>query len=53
MVKFLAIVFALIFLPYLIISKSQQLKDERQAKVRYFLFIGIVAILILVLIRIL
>jgi len=53
MVKFLAIIFALLFVPYLIISKSGQLRKEKQAKVRYYLFIGIVVVFILVLIRIL
>lgn len=53
MVKILAIILALFVVPYLIISKSQQLKAERQARVRYYLFIGIVLIFILVLIKIL
>ncbi len=53
MVKILAIVFALFFLPYLIISKSQQLKAESQAKIRYYLFIGLVILFILIIIKIL
>ena len=53
MVKFLMIIGILLFLPYLIISKSQQLKKEKQAKVRYYLFIGIVVIFIIILIKIL
>lgn len=51
MVKILAIILALIFIPYLVMSKAEQLRNERQAKVRYFIFIFIVILLIIVLIR--
>lgn len=51
MVRFLAIVLALCFIPFIIISKAQQLRDGKQARVRYFIFVFVVILLILALIR--
>jgi hypothetical protein len=51
MVKFLAIVFVLCFIPFIIISKAQQLREGKQSKIRYFIFVFVVILLILTLIR--
>jgi hypothetical protein len=51
MVKILAIILALFFIPYLAISKAQQLRNERQARLRYFIFIIVAVLLIILLIR--
>ena len=51
MVKLLGIVFALCFIPYLIISKAEQLRTGKQARVRYFIFLFVAILIILTIIR--
>jgi uncharacterized membrane protein len=51
--KILLVVFILIFIPYLALTKARQLKSEKQARTRYYIFIIVVVALLILLIRIL
>jgi hypothetical protein len=51
--KLLLIVFILVFIPYLALSKARQLKNEKQARTRYYIFIIVVVALLVLFIRIL
>ncbi|MBL7717969.1 MAG: hypothetical protein JNL72_03965 [Flavipsychrobacter sp.] len=49
--RILLAIIILLFIPYVVLRKSEQLKNERQARVRYYIFIFVVVLVLVLVIR--